>query len=122
MDEAVAYAKVRKTFGKPIIAHQMVQNLLAEMDIQTTAARHLLYHCAQMCDRGNFDSKLGSVTKTFVSDTAMKVTTDAVQVMGGYGYSKEYPVEKLMRDAKIWQIFEGTNQIQRMVIAGCLAR
>ena len=122
LDEAVAYAKVRKTFGKPIIAHQMVQNLLAEMDIQTTAARHLLYHCAQMCDRGNFDSKLGSVTKTFVSDTAMKVTTDAVQVMGGYGYSKEYPVEKLMRDAKIWQIFEGTNQIQRMVIAGCLAR
>ena len=91
--------------------------MLADMEIQTTAARTLLYHCADMIDKtGQYDTRLGSVTKTFVSDVAMKVTTDAVQILGGYGYSKEYPVEKLMRDAKIFQIFEGTNQIQRMVI------
>jgi len=121
IDESVAYAKVRKTFGKPIIAHQGVQFLLADMEIQTQAARALLWHCARMVDCGVYDTKLGSVTKTFVADTAMKVTTDAVQILGGYGYSREYPVEKLMRDAKLWQIFEGTNQIQRMVIAGALS-
>ena len=121
IDESVAYAKQRKTFGKPIIAHQMVQGLLADMEIQTTAARALLWHCARMVDEGVYDSKLGAVTKAFISDAAMQVTTNAVQVLGGYGYSREYPVEKLMRDAKLWQIFEGTNQVQRMVIAGAMA-
>ena len=122
LDEAVAYAKQRKTFGKPIIGHQGVQFLLADMEVDVTTARALLWQCAQMVDRGVFDTKLGSVTKTFLSEMAMRVTTNAVQVLGGYGYSREYPVEKLMRDAKLWSIFEGTNQIQRMVISGCLAR
>ncbi len=122
LDEAVAYAKQRATFGKPIIKHQMIQAMLADMQIQVSAGRALLWQCAQMVDKGVYDTKLGSSTKTFISDMAMKVTTDAVQVLGGYGYSREYPVEKLMRDAKIQQIFEGTNQIQRMVIAGCLSK
>ena len=121
LDEAVAYAKQRKTFGRPIIGHQGVQVLLADMEIDVTTARALLWQCAQMVDKGVFDTKLGSVTKTFLSEMAMRVTTSAVQVLGGYGYSREYPVEKLMRDAKLWSIFEGTNQIQRMVISGCLA-
>lgn len=121
LDEAVAYAKQRKTFGRPIIGHQGVQFLLADMEIDVTTARALLWQCAQMVDKGIFDTKLGSVTKTFLSEMAMRVTTSAVQVLGGYGYSREYPVEKLMRDAKLWSIFEGTNQIQRMVISGCLA-
>ncbi len=121
LDEAVAYAKQRKTFGSPIIGHQGVQFLLADMEIDVTTARALLWQCAQMVDKGVFDTKLGSVTKTFLSEMAMRVTTSAVQVLGGYGYSREYPVEKLMRDAKLWSIFEGTNQIQRMVISGCLA-
>ncbi|WP_315524493.1 acyl-CoA dehydrogenase family protein [Pseudoramibacter alactolyticus] len=117
IDEATKYAMVRRTFGKPIIKNQGISFMLADMEIQTTAARTLLYHCADMIDKtGQYDTRLGSVTKTFVSDVAMKVTADAVQILGGYGYSKEYPVEKLMRDAKIFQIFEGTNQIQRMVI------
>ena len=121
LDEAVAYAKQRTTFGSPIIGHQGVQFLLADMEIDVTTARALLWQCAQMVDKGVFDTKLGSVTKTFLSEMAMRVTTSAVQVLGGYGYSREYPVEKLMRDAKLWSIFEGTNQIQRMVISGCLA-
>ena len=121
LDEAVAHAKQRKTFGRPIIGHQGVQFLMADMEIDVTTARALLWQCAQMVDKGVFDTKLGSVTKTFLSEMAMRVTTSAVQVLGGYGYSREYPVEKLMRDAKLWSIFEGTNQIQRMVISGCLA-
>ncbi len=116
IDVAVEYAKQRKTFGKPIIQHQAIQFMLADMEIATTASRSLLYHCAQMVDTGNTDSRMGAITKTFCSDACMKVTTDAVQVLGGYGYSREYPVEKLMRDAKLLQIFEGTNQIQRIVI------
>lgn len=117
IDVAVDYAKQRKTFGKPIIKHQGIQFMLADMEIQTTAARSLLWHCAQMVDEGNIDSRMGAITKTFCSDACMKVTTDAVQILGGYGYSREYPVEKLMRDAKLLQIFEGTNQIQRIVIS-----
>lgn len=122
LDEAVAYAKERKTFGKPIIAHQGVQFMLADMQIKLCAARALLWQCAKMVDNGDFDAIVGSATKTFLSDTCMSITTDAVQILGGYGYMKDYPVEKLMRDAKIWQIFEGTNQIQRMIIGGTLAR
>jgi alkylation response protein AidB-like acyl-CoA dehydrogenase len=119
-DEAVKYANQRVTFGKPIIKHQAVQFLLADMQIAVTTSRNLLYHCARMCDKGIYDARLGAITKTFISDNAMKVTEDAVQVLGGYGYSREYPVEKLMRDAKLQQIFEGTNQIQRMVIGRSL--
>lgn len=123
IEEAVAYAKQRCTFGRPIIKNQGLQFMLADMQIQCTAARTLLYRCAEMIDKtGVYDTQLGSITKTFVSDMAMKVTTDAVQLLGGYGYSREYPVEKLMRDAKIFQIFEGTNQIQRMVISGQMAK
>ena len=121
IEEAVKYAGTRRTFGRPIIKNQGLQFLLADMEIQVEAARALLYQCADMIDKtGRYDTELGSITKTFVSDTCMKVTTDAVQVLGGYGYMKDYPVEKLMRDAKIFQIFEGTNQIQRMVIAKCM--
>ena len=122
IDVAVDYAKQRKTFGKPIIKHQGIQFMLADMEIQTTAARSLLWHCAQMVDEGNIDSRMGAITKTFCSDACMKVTTDAVQILGGYGYSREYPVEKLMRDAKLLQIFEGTNQIQRIVISREMSR
>ena len=96
--------------------------MLADMKIALDTSRALLYHCARNCDAGNFDPTLGAVTKTFLSESCMKVAETAVQVMGGYGYSREYPVEKLMRDAKLWSIFEGTNQIQRMVIGGNLAR
>lgn len=122
IDEAVAYANERITMGKPIWQHQMVMQLIADMEIQTAAARSLLWECARMVDAGIIDSKFGAITKTFCADAAMAVTENAVQIMGGYGYSREYPVEKLMRDAKLWQIFEGTNQIQRMVIAGVSAK
>ena len=123
IEEAVNYAKQRVTFGRPIIKNQGLQWMLADMQIQCTAARALLYRCVEQIEKtGKYDTQLGSITKTFVSDMCMKVTTDAVQIFGGYGYSREYPVEKLMRDAKIQQIFEGTNQIQRIVIAGQMAR
>ena len=123
IEEAVAYAKERKTFGRPIIKNQAIAFMLADMQIQCTAARALLYNCAKLIDEtGKYDTELGSITKTFVSDMCMKVTTDAVQILGGYGFMKDYPVEKLMRDSKIFQIFEGTNQIQRMVISGAMAR
>lgn len=117
LDEAIAYAKERVQFGKPIIKQQAVQMMLADMAIQTEAARQLVRSGMYKADLGMKITKEASMAKTYCSDTAMKVTTDAVQVFGGYGYSKEYPVEKMMRDAKIFQIFEGTNQIQRTVIA-----
>ncbi|MGI6657635.1 MAG: acyl-CoA dehydrogenase family protein [Desulfobulbus sp.] len=117
LDEAASYAKQRVQFGKPIIAFQAVQHMLADMAIQTEAARALVYAAARHIDAGPKNlSKASSMCKVFATDTAMKVTTDAVQVMGGYGYMKEYPVEKMMRDAKILQIYEGTNQIQRNVV------
>jgi butyryl-CoA dehydrogenase len=117
LDEAVTYAKQRVQFGKPIIAFQAVQHMLADMAIQLEAARALVYAAAKHIDGnpGNM-SKVSSMCKIFATDMAMKVTTDAVQVLGGYGYMKEYPVEKMMRDAKILQIYEGTNQIQRNVV------
>ena len=109
--------------AESIIKNQGLQWMLADMQIQCTAARALLYRCVEQIEKtGQYDTQLGSITKTFVSDMCMKVTTDAVQIFGGYGYSREYPIEKLMRDAKIQQIFEGTNQIQRTVIAGQMAR
>ncbi len=117
LDEAVIYAKQRVQFGKPIISFQAVQHMLADMAMQVEAARALVYAAARHIDKHPKDmSKASSMCKVFATDVAMKVTTDAVQVLGGYGYMKEYPVEKMMRDAKILQIYEGTNQIQRNVI------
>ena len=117
LDEAVIYAKQRVQFGKPIIGFQAVQHILADMAIQLEAGRALVYAAARHIDSNPKDmSKASSMCKVFATDMAMKVTTDAVQVLGGYGYMKEYPVEKMMRDAKILQIYEGTNQIQRNVI------
>jgi acyl-CoA dehydrogenase len=117
LDESVAYAKERKAFGFPIGFFQGVQFMLADMAKDIEAARLLTYQSAWMLDQGMRASKFSSFAKCFATDTAMKVTTDAVQVFGGNGYTKEYPVEKLMRDAKLMQIYEGTNQIQRLVIA-----
>ncbi|MBW6520581.1 MAG: acyl-CoA dehydrogenase family protein [Desulfoarculaceae bacterium] len=117
LDEAATYAKQRVQFGKPIIAFQAVQHMLADMAIQLEAARALVYGAARHIDAHPKDiSKVSSMCKVFATDMAMKVATDAVQVMGGYGYMREYPVEKMMRDAKILQIYEGTNQIQRNVV------
>ncbi len=117
LDEAVVYAKQRVQFGKPIISFQAVQHLLADMAIETEAARALVYAAAKHIDAHPKQmSKASSMCKVFATDVAMKVTTNAVQVLGGYGYMRDYPVEKMMRDAKILQIYEGTNQIQRNVI------
>lgn len=122
MDIALDYARVRQTFGKPIIRHQGLAFLLADMQKRIDAARAMLYYSAAVIDRGLPLGTLSPDTKIFVSETAMSVTTDAVQVLGGYGYMKEYPVEKLMRDAKVFSIFEGTNQINLMVSSGILER
>ena len=122
LDEAVAYAKIREQFGKPIIKQQMVQQLLADMAIKVEASRCLVNNTMKLMDQGSLVRKEGSITKTLVTDCMQEVTSNAVQVFGGYGYSREYPVEKLMRDAKIFQIFEGTNQIQRVAIAKCLEK
>jgi butyryl-CoA dehydrogenase len=117
-DLAIEYARQRVQFGQPIISFQAVSHMLADMATQIEAARALVYECSRLIDSGAKDvSKLSAMSKVFASDVAMKVTVDAVQVFGGYGYMKEYPVEKMMRDAKITQIYEGTNQIQRNVIA-----
>ncbi|HET7318296.1 MAG TPA: acyl-CoA dehydrogenase family protein [Nitrospirota bacterium] len=118
IDEALQFAKQRVQFGQPVAAFQAVQHMLADMQTQTEAARSLVYSVARYIDSGAKDvSRASAMAKLFATDVAMKVTTDAVQVMGGSGYMKEYPVEKMMRDAKILQIYEGTNQIQRNVIA-----
>ncbi|MCU0640922.1 MAG: acyl-CoA dehydrogenase family protein [Candidatus Margulisbacteria bacterium] len=118
LDEALKYARERVQFGKPISSIQAIQHILADMATQVEAARALVYACARMVDAGAKDITLpASQAKLFASDVAMKVTIDAIQVLGGYGYMKEYPVEKMARDAKITQIYEGTNQIQRNQIA-----
>lgn len=118
LDYAVKYAKERVQFGQPISSFQGIQFMLADMATQIEAARALVYATARMVDSGEKDvSRASAMSKLFASDVAMKVTTDAVQIFGGYGYMREYPVEKMMRDAKILQIYEGTNQIQRNVIA-----
>ncbi|MDH4161271.1 MAG: acyl-CoA dehydrogenase family protein [Nitrospirota bacterium] len=117
IDECIKFAKGRVQFGQPVTSFQAVQHMLADMQTMTEAARSLVYNAARMIDSGAKDfSRASAMAKLFATDTAMKVTTDAVQVMGGSGYMKEYPVEKMMRDAKILQIYEGTNQIQRTVI------
>ena len=117
MEESIAYALERKTFGVPIAEHQMVQAMIAEMGIRYEATRLLVWKAAWQIDRGGRNSLVASYSKAFGADSAMQVAMDAVQVFGGNGYITDYPVEKLMRDAKILQIYEGTSQIQRMVIA-----
>jgi alkylation response protein AidB-like acyl-CoA dehydrogenase len=119
LDASVAYAKERKQFKRSIAEFQGIQFMLADMVINIEAARALVYECARAGDEGDWErlTVLASIAKCFGSDMAMKVTTDAVQIFGGYGYTMDYPVERMMRDAKLAQIFEGTNQIQRMVIA-----
>jgi alkylation response protein AidB-like acyl-CoA dehydrogenase len=119
-DYALDYARSRETMGKPIAEHQLVAGKLADMETQTEAARGLLYRFGRMVDEGAPDAELtkaSAMAKLYCTDTAMWVTTEAVQILGGYGYIKEYPVERMMRDAKITQIYEGTNEIQRLVIA-----
>jgi acyl-CoA dehydrogenase len=116
-DHAAQYAMERKTFGKPIAAHQAVAFMIADMAINIEAGRLLVRQSASLKDQGRKNTKQAAMAKAFCADMAMKVATDAVQVYGGYGYSKEYPVEKLMRDAKIFQIYEGTSQIQRLIIS-----
>jgi len=117
-DYAASYAKERRQFGKPIASFQGIQFKLADMETRCAAARELLYKACAKVDRREPDmGKYSAMAKLFCSDTAMAVTTEAVQVLGGYGYVKEYPVERMMRDAKITQIYEGTNEIQRVVIA-----
>jgi len=120
-DHAIAYAKERRQFGQPIASFQGVSFKLADMETRIAAARALLYTACAKADRGDRDlGKHSAMAKLFASDTAMDVTVEAVQVLGGYGYVTEYPVERMMRDAKITQIYEGTNEIQRLVIARSL--
>jgi acyl-CoA dehydrogenase len=117
MDEAVTYATTRKAFGQPIAGFQAVSFMIADMAKDIEAARLLVWKAASVIDAGERNTKYAAMAKAFAADMAMQVTTNAVQVFGGYGYSREYPVEKLMRDAKIYQIYEGTSQIQRLIIA-----
>jgi len=122
-DHAVRYARERKQFGQSISSFQAIQHMLADMSTQIEAARALIYATAKMIDNSSTDyGKESAICKVFAGDTAMKVTTDAIQIFGGYGYMKDYPIEKYMRDAKITQIYEGTNQIQRNVIAAKVIR
>ncbi|MDA8174440.1 MAG: acyl-CoA dehydrogenase family protein [Nitrospiraceae bacterium] len=123
IDEALKFARQRVQFGHPIISFQAIQHMLADMATETEAARALVYAAARYIDSGAKDvTRASAMAKLFATDVAMRVTTNAVQVMGGSGYMKEYPVEKMMRDAKILQIYEGTNQIQRNVIAQALIK
>jgi len=122
-EEAIKFARQRVQFGHPIISFQAVQHMLSDMAIEIEAARALIYSVARYIDRGAKEiSKDSAMAKVFATDMAMRVTTNAVQVMGGSGYMREYPVEKMMRDAKILQIYEGTNQIQRNVIGQVLIK
>ena len=116
------YAKQRVQFGRPIAEFQGIQFMLADMAMQIEAARNLVYRAVSLVDDGAADSMISAMANCFATDVAMRVTTDAIQVMGGYGYMKDYPVERMFRDAKLMQIVEGTNQIQRLVIARNLLR
>ena len=122
LESAVKYAKERTQFGKPIAQLQGIQFMLADMAMKLEAARLLVWQAACLHDAGQRNTKESAIAKCFAADAAMMVALDAVQVLGGYGYMKDYPVEKYMRDAKLHQIYEGTNQIQRLVIAGELLR
>lgn len=114
---ALEYAKVRKQFGQPIASFQHISFKLAEMATEIQAARHLIYHAAWLLDRGEKATKEAAMAKAYATDVAMKVTVEALQIFGGYGYMKDYPMEKFMRDAKLLQIYEGTNEIQKYVIS-----
>ena len=116
-EQMVKYSKERKTFGQQLCEHQMIQQIIADSATLIEASRGLIYRAAAQYDRGQRNTKLASMGKLFASDAAMKITTDAIQVFGGYGYMQDYPVERMFRDAKLTQIFEGANQIQRLVIA-----
>ncbi len=122
LDYAIKYSKERVQFGKPIAANQAIAFMIADMATKVDAARLLTYRAAYLLQAGLPYSKESAMAKMYASDVAMSVTTDAVQIFGGYGYSREYPVERLMRDAKITQIVEGTNQVQRMVVSSALLR
>jgi alkylation response protein AidB-like acyl-CoA dehydrogenase len=125
IDQARDYMKQRQAFGKPIAELQGLQFMLADMAMKTEAARALTYRACAIIDDGDPEGELtaaGAMAKAFAADTAMSVTTDGVQLLGGYGYTKGFPLERYMRDAKITQIYEGTNQIQRVVIARSLLR
>jgi cyclohexane-1-carbonyl-CoA dehydrogenase len=113
----IDYARQRHSFGKPLSAHQLVAAMIADAGTAIEAGRGLVYRAAELFDQNKPNTKLASMAKCFCSDAAMRITTDAVQVLGGYGYCRDYPVERMFRDAKLTQIFEGTNQIQRLVIA-----
>jgi acyl-CoA dehydrogenase len=114
---AAEYSKERVQFGVPIAMHQAIQFMIADMATKVDAARLLVWNSAVLLDQGKRNTLVSSQAKRFAADSAMEITVDAVQVYGGYGFIKEYPVEKLMRDAKIMQLYEGTSQIQRLVIA-----
>lgn len=122
VEEAARYAKQRKQFGVSVSTFQSVQNMLADMEIQVQASRQAYLHAAELMDAGLPFTMEAAIAKTIGTDTGMKCAVDGVQIMGGYGYMKDYPMEKLMRDAKILQIYEGTNQIQRTVVAGQLLK
>ncbi len=123
LDKAAEYATTRVQFGKKIGEFQAIEHMLADMATQIEAARSLVYNVAWMIDAGERNiSKASAMAKLFASDVAMKVTCDAVQIFGGYGYMRDYPVEKMMRDAKITQIYEGTNQIQRSIIGSAVVK
>jgi acyl-CoA dehydrogenase len=122
VDEAAKFANIRHQFGQPIGGFQGISFMLAEMEAKTEAARHLTHYAAWLADQGVRNSKESAVAKFFASDAAMQNAVDAVQIMGGYGYLSEYPAEKLMRDAKLLQIYEGTNQVQRLVASGVILK
>lgn len=122
LEHALRYSTERETFGKPIARHQAIQFMIAEMARDVEAARLLVWKAAWKIDQGERNTLEAAYAKLFAADMVMRVTTDAVQVFGGYGFSREYPVEKLMRDAKVYQIYEGTSQVQRMIIARELYR
>jgi alkylation response protein AidB-like acyl-CoA dehydrogenase len=123
LDYAAQYVKERRQFGKPIADLQGVQFMLADMGMKLAAARQLTYTAAAKSERNDPDlTFFGAAAKCFASDAAMEITTDAVQLLGGYGYTQDYPLERMMRDAKITQIYEGTNQVQRVVMARQLLR
>ena len=122
IDEAVSYAKIRYTFGKPIIKHQAIAFKLADMEIKKETARASVINALNIYSSDGDFTKAAAICKAYASDCAVQVALEAIQILGGYGYSREYPVEKLLRDAKIMQIFEGTNEIQHVVIAGAISR
>jgi acyl-CoA dehydrogenase len=122
LEECVKYAQERETFGQPIWQHQAIGHKIADMFMNIEAARLLTWQAAWLVDNGISNPKVVAAAKAFAADMAMKITVDAVQVFGGYGYMKEYPVEKLMRDIKVFQIYEGTSEIQRNIIVRELFR